>query len=109
MLNDIKFYLRVKEECDRLGMSVNKVERELGYPRNALHNYKAERIPSGKRLIELSEYFGVTPNYLLGYSEGGHGDTRDLFNKLSIEEKKEIYCISQEWVSSMLFKRSKKF
>ncbi|MCE2142273.1 helix-turn-helix domain-containing protein, partial [Streptococcus thermophilus] len=48
--------------------SFNQVERDLGYPRNALHNYKNGVEPSGIRLIELAHYFGVTPEYLLGIS-----------------------------------------
>lgn len=61
-----KNYLRLKELAQASEKSFNKIERELNYPRNALHNYKEGREPLGTRLIELAHYFGVTPEYLLG-------------------------------------------
>lgn len=68
MSND-KFYFRLKMLCDNAGKSINEVEKELNYPRNALHNYKEGRIPSGLRLVELSEFFSVSPEYLLGLTD----------------------------------------
>lgn len=68
MSND-KFYYRLKMLCDNAGKSINEVEKELNYPRNALHNYKEGRIPSGLRLVELSEFFSVSPEYLLGLTD----------------------------------------
>ncbi|MDG4974930.1 helix-turn-helix domain-containing protein [Lactococcus lactis] len=68
MSNDI-FYNRLKMLCDSAGKSINKVEKELNYPRNSLHNYKEGRIPSGLRLVEISEFFSVSPEYLLGLTD----------------------------------------
>ncbi|MCW2281527.1 helix-turn-helix domain-containing protein [Lactococcus lactis] len=68
MSND-KFYYRLKMLCDNAGKSINEVEKELNYPRNALHNYKEGRTPSGLRLVELSEFFSVSPEYLLGLTD----------------------------------------
>lgn len=85
MSND-KFYYRLKMLCDNAGKSINEVEKELNYPRNALHNYKEGRIPSGLRLVELSEFFSVSPEYLLGLT-----DTRiKLKHKDSTELKRII-------------------
>ena len=60
------FSERLRVEVKKSGKSVNRIERELGYPRNALQNYKKGVNPSGIRLIELVKYFEVTPEYLLG-------------------------------------------
>ncbi|MGL5898276.1 MAG: helix-turn-helix domain-containing protein [Lactobacillaceae bacterium] len=48
------------------GKSTNQIERELGYPRNALHNYRTGSEPSATRLMELSQYFQLSPGYLMG-------------------------------------------
>ena len=48
------FYHRLKELVESSGKSANQIERELGYPRNSLNNYKLGGEPSGTRLIGLS-------------------------------------------------------
>lgn len=102
MLNNNDFYLHLKAECQRIGKSINQVERELGYPRNSLHNYKFNRIPSGKRLLEISDYFNVSPNYLLGEASEDKENVNYMFKKLNLNEKKELYYVFQEWLSSLV-------
>lgn len=63
------FYKRVKKLGEDLGKSFNQIEKELGYSRNALSNYKTKTMPSAVRLLELAEYFDVSPRYLLGMDE----------------------------------------
>lgn len=63
------FYKRVKKLGEDLGKSFNQIEKELGYSRNALSNYKTKTMPSAIRLLELAEYFDVSPRYLLGMDE----------------------------------------
>ncbi|WP_252899259.1 helix-turn-helix domain-containing protein [Lactococcus fujiensis] len=48
-----------------LKKSFNQVERELGYPRNALANYRLGKQPSARRLSELADFFDVSDEYLL--------------------------------------------
>ena len=60
------FYLRLKALTHESGNSFNQIERELGYTRNALANYKNGGVPSGIRLMELANYFKVLPDYLIG-------------------------------------------
>ena len=59
------FYLRLKALTHESGNSFNQIERELGYTRNALANYKNGGVPSGIRLMELANYFKVLPDYLI--------------------------------------------
>ena len=84
-MNNDKFYYRLKMLCDNAGKSINEVEKELNYPRNALHNYKEGRGPSGMRLIEVSEYFSVSPEYLLGMT-----DTKNNFDINNTKEIKKL-------------------
>ena len=90
------------EELIRISKkSFNHVERDLGYPRNALHNYKNGVEPSGIRLIELAHYFGVTPEYLLGINNDPQNNgTRIIFESLNDYQKKDLCIICQEWLLS---------
>ncbi|WFR76720.1 helix-turn-helix transcriptional regulator [Lactococcus lactis] len=86
------FYNRLLEQVRLRNTSINQIERELGYPRNALHNYKLGREPSATRLVELANYFDVSPQYLIG--ENNEIPERSLeifFKKLSIKDKKKYY------------------
>ncbi|MDR0300212.1 MAG: helix-turn-helix transcriptional regulator [Streptococcaceae bacterium] len=65
----MSFYERLKLLADEQSSSFNQIERDLGYPRNALSNYKQGKEPSARRLSELSRYFSVSKDYLLGESE----------------------------------------
>lgn len=97
------FYERLKELVKSNGKSINRVERDLGYPRNSLNNYKNGGSISGKRLIEVATYFNISPEYLIGVS-----DEKQLrfnlksFQKLTKEQKIEIVKAFQEWTISNL-------
>lgn len=84
---------KVRRINKNIKKSFNQVERDLGYPRNALHNYKNGVEPSGIRLIELAHYFGVTPEYLLGINnDPKNNGTRIIFESLNDYQKK-IYAL----------------
>ena len=57
MMEESLFYKRVKKLGEDLGKSFNQIEKELGYSRNALSNYKTKTMLSAIRLLELAEYF----------------------------------------------------
>ncbi|KZK05363.1 MULTISPECIES: helix-turn-helix transcriptional regulator [Lactococcus] len=93
------FYQRLRDLAKASKKSFNKIEREMNYPRNALHNYKEGRDPSGTRVVELAHYFGVTPEYLLGKELQPKSTSANfLFKSLSIEEKKEMCLLCYEWL-----------
>lgn len=93
------FYLRILTLAKSKGKSLNQIERELKYPRNALSNYKNSAIPSGMRLIEISEYFEVSPRYLVGKEKTKECSAiQVLFNQLTIEEKRQMYLLSSKWI-----------
>lgn len=93
------FYERVKALSQGLGKSFNQIEKDLNYPRNALNNYKNCRTPSGIRLIELAEYFGVSAEYLIGKNNiSGIESIELMFNKMTVNQKREIFHVSQNWV-----------
>ena len=93
------FYQKLLIECQKKRKSVNQIERELGYPRNALHNYKNGRNPSGERLVELSEYFDVSPKYLIGRAEPeSFYSIHQFFEGLNTKEKREMSDLCHQWL-----------
>jgi len=98
------FYERLKELAEASNKSFNQVEKELGYSRNALSNYKNKTMPSAIRLLELAEYFDVTPQYLMGYDDIYFKEKSEdslaefIFKNLSKNQKLEMYRLSQEWL-----------
>ncbi|MCT0017762.1 XRE family transcriptional regulator [Lactococcus lactis subsp. lactis] len=92
------FYDRLLEQTKLRNQSINQLERELGYPRNALHNYKLGRNPSASRLIELANYLKVSPEFLIGKNVSiSEKNLEYFFNNLSTLQKKEILEISEKW------------
>lgn len=97
------FDLRLKKQARLHHKSINQVERDLGYPRNALNSYQNGRKPSGERLVELADYFMVSPHYLIGKRQvPNNGTLREQFQSLSFDEKREMYSLCQKWAYSQL-------
>ncbi|WP_270220449.1 helix-turn-helix domain-containing protein [Lactococcus lactis] len=79
--------------------SMNQIERELGYPRNALFNYRQGNNPSAVRLLDLSAYFGVTPEYLMGREgEDLVKSSQVIFQGLSDSQKEEMCMLCYDWL-----------
>lgn len=108
MTEESVFYQRLKTEIQLMGKNFNQVERELGYPRNSLNNYKNGIEPSGTRLVELADYFGVSSGYLIGKREKVESVSLKVsFQSLDFEQKRELYEICQSWVTNQLSKRDR--
>ncbi|MBK0082309.1 helix-turn-helix transcriptional regulator [Lactococcus sp. S64] len=94
------FYQRVLELSKERNMSLNALEKQLGYPRNALSNYKSIRGPSAERLLEVSSFFGVDPEYLMNRSNDKPIlKLESLFSRLNLKNKREICQICLAWLS----------
>lgn len=93
------FYDRLSFLVKKSGKSMNCVEHELNYPRNALSNYKNSTMPSAIRLLEISRYFGVSPEYMLGLDEITRPEKRQVtFSTLSFDQKIEMYENAVRWM-----------
>ncbi|MGL5897112.1 MAG: helix-turn-helix domain-containing protein [Lactococcus lactis] len=105
MTEETLFYRRLKQEIKRCRKSTNQIERELGYSRNALHNYKNGTEPSGTRLIEIAEYFHVSPNFLIGKTNiSSKNNPINLFEQLSDIQKFEMLKICHSWSENLIKK-----
>lgn len=98
MNEDNIFYKRLKLLSNSINKSINQVEKDLCYPRNSLNNYKTKINPSGIRLLEISEYFHVSPKYLLGKSDIKEDNSvEEIFQDLDESQKQELFEVVLEW------------
>lgn len=97
------FRERLTQAIKLSGKSTNQIERELGYPRNALHNYKMCSEPSATRLLELSQYFQLSPGYLMGIVPNSvPNNPRAYFDQLNEEQKVEMIKVCHKWAEKLI-------
>ena len=62
-------------------------------------------IPSGIRLMELVNYFDVTPEFLIGkdslLKKKQDLTSREIFDNMSLSQRHEIAELCQEWLLSL--------
>ena len=59
---------KIKELCQKRGISINSLEETLGYSRNTIYSMKSKK-PNAERLQEITDYFNVSTDYLLGRTD----------------------------------------
>lgn len=59
---------KIKELCQKRGISINSLEQTLGYSRNTIYSMKSKK-PNAERLQEIADYFNVSTDYLLGRTD----------------------------------------
>lgn len=108
---------RIKDLAKQKGISLNALEKKLGYSRNTLYSMKDKK-PNAERVSEIADYFQVSTDYLLGrtdepsiarkfYHDGKEIDVEQLastamrFNgkPLTEEDKKAIQNIIEIYLS----------
>lgn len=99
---------KIKELAEKQGISINKLEENLGLSRNTIYNIKTKK-PSAERLQEIADYFNVSTDYLLGRtdnpklyttSDGKEVDLSDLRSSVVLFDGKplsdeDVYKIEQ--------------
>lgn len=81
---------RIKDLREKLNMTQTALARRLGLSRSAVNAWEmGVSIPSAPYLLQLSELFRVSVDYLLGRSQREMVDISDL----SCEEKQVIYSL----------------
>ena len=81
---------KIKELAQKQGISLQKVAEDLGYSINYLYTLK-EKTPKSDRLQEISDYFNVSTDYLLGRTDNPAiaGDSKEYIwqgKTLNVEE-----------------------
>lgn len=59
---------KIKELCQKRGISINSLEETLGYSRNTIYSMKNKK-PNAERLQQIADYFNVSTDYLLGRTD----------------------------------------
>ena len=76
---------KIKELCQKRGISINSLEETLGYSRNTIYSMKSKK-PNAERLQEIADYFNVSTDYLLGRTDdpsiAGGGSEPDDIDKI---------------------------
>ena len=62
-------YDRIKELCESQGITVAELERELGFSNSTIRKWGNSTSPSIDKIIKISEYFNVSVDYILGFTE----------------------------------------
>lgn len=103
-------YEKIKELADKRGISLTKLEEDLGYSRNTIYKLKSQK-PNAERISEIADYFHVSTDYLLGRTNNPSVEQielDDLDNRimlfdgkpLSDDDKKAIKGIIEGYLNS---------
>lgn len=74
---------RVKILCDERKISINDLEKTLGYSKNTLYRLKTQN-PGADKLQAIADYFDVSTDYLLGRTE------KKRYYDLTEKDEKEV-------------------
>lgn len=103
-------YEKIKELADKRGISLTRLEENLGYSRNTIYKLKSQK-PNAERISEIADYFHVSTDYLLGRTNNPSVEEielDDLDNRimlfdgkpLSDDDKKAIKGIIEGYLNS---------
>ena len=60
----MNIYERIKEAASMRGVSIHKLEQDLGLPRSSVSKYSKNK-PSADRLARIADYLGVSVDFLV--------------------------------------------
>lgn len=64
-----RFFEQYTKLCKERSMSANGVAKEIGLPSSSVTYWKRGSLPQKRTLERVAEYFGVSTDYLLGYTD----------------------------------------
>jgi len=62
-------YVRIKDLCSSRNITVAELERELGFSNSTIRKWGKDTSPSIDKIIKISDYFGVSVDYILGFTD----------------------------------------
>lgn len=83
---------RVKELCEKHGISVVRLEEKVGFGKNSMYSWKKNK-PSTEKLEKVADYFNVSTDYILGRTDNKELETLAAHHdgeEWTDEELKEI-------------------
>lgn len=90
-------YERLKDLCKQKGVTVAQMESDNGITRGNANKWRRS-MPNYKMLMKLSEYFGVSTDYILtgeqsGASKESHYDVETEMLARELQKNKELRAI----------------
>lgn len=90
---------RLQELADARGESLSAAVTAAGITKGNITYWKTGKIPTGEALIKLSNYFGVTTDYLLGREDASLSPERqelvDLAQTLSDDKVAALLAVAK--------------
>lgn len=71
------FYDQVRALCEKRGVKITALARQLHLSPSAPNNWKEGSLPKVETVMKIAEYFNVSTDYLL------YGDTRSISNSMN--------------------------
>lgn len=65
---DSIIFTRIKGLCEKKGITINKLESEIGMGQYSITRWKTSSSPTVDKLLRVAQYFGVSLDYLTGLS-----------------------------------------
>lgn len=62
-------YQRIKTLCKKQGISISKLESELGFGNSSIKKWERNSSPSIDKIIKVANYFNVSVDYLIGNTD----------------------------------------
>ncbi|HEL2535515.1 TPA: helix-turn-helix transcriptional regulator [Streptococcus suis] len=76
---------KIKELAKKRGISLAKLEENLGYSTNYFYTLKT-KAPNAERLAEIANYFNVSTDYLLGRTDNPRIATDNDVQEIDFKE-----------------------
>lgn len=84
----------VKELCNERKISINDLEKSLGYSKNTLYRLKTQT-PGADKLQAIADYFDVSTDYLLGRTD------KKRYYDLTEKDEKDIQKELQKMIDGL--------
>ena len=80
-------YDRIKEVASEKGYSINKLEKELGFPRSSIGKYNKNK-PSMDKIKQIADFLDVTTDLIIGSEDNSspqltNRDTKEITEMLN--------------------------
>ena len=62
-------YQRIGELCYKKGITISKLEKELGFGNSAINKWGRISSPSVDKILKIANYFDVSVDYILGRTD----------------------------------------
>lgn len=62
-------YHRIKELCSQKGITISKLESDLGFGNSSIKKWEKVSSPSVDKIVKVASYFDVSVDYLLGRTD----------------------------------------